>query len=299
MKFIEVIDPIRLANQVCMDRGFAGKHLFVEGVKDLKIYPKHLNTDDVKIIVSHGKYKMRVAWDELEKRNEDRKLAIRDADFIRLRDKFNPNYHKSFFITDFHDSEVMITSTRTFENTLLSHLSIAHYQRVSEKYPDLLGELKSLIYPLGNLKLANKLNDLGLIFKPKDINKSPLDLGKFIDFKGMKYLGDEIMVQSVLNFCNGKVEMGNVQPKEAILDSLTEVCQMGYPLNEIVHGHDLSQALALFLKKNLPKGSDGMKTGDLVENCWAGAFSLEDFKMTELYKSLSEWSESSGFSIIK
>ena len=297
--FADNIEPVRLANQISLDRQFKGKHLFLEGVKDLKVYPKFLDQSNLRIIVSHGKYNMATAWKELERRNDDRKIAIRDADFIRIRDKFDPDFHDSFFITDYHDSEIMITSTDSFENVLLSHLTIEQYNKVCKDYPNLLFDLKSLIYCLGNLKLANKTHSLGLIFKPKAADGKPLDISKFVNFKSMEYLGDKKLIQTVLDYSNNKVDRDKLKSKDDIDSALKSTLVHTHNMDEIVHGHDLSQALSLFIKKTMNLNNDHLKSGNNVENCWACSFSITNLKETKLYESLEQWSRIKGFNLLK
>ncbi|MEZ8157050.1 hypothetical protein ACED66_12495 [Vibrio splendidus] len=280
------ITASRIANSVLQDKSNKGFFLFVEGVKDLNVYPQFINQSYVKIEPTYGKYKMREVWEILESRNFHNKIAIRDADFIRIRGNYNKDYHSHFFITDAHDSECMIVNSPTFEKVIDSALSIEHSSNIKSKFPDLKFDIKQICYQLGCLKLANKLDNLGLTFKPKNVKDKGLDFSKFIECKTFKYNSDTALIQSVINYSINKVEKGSIKNESEIRCSFDKIVNKKHPLDEVIHGHDLSQVMYLLVRKHFKYNNNLITSGDNVESLWAMSYDSSYFKDTSLYKNI-------------
>jgi hypothetical protein len=64
-----------------------------------------------------------------------------------------------------------------------------------KKLKEVKGKLRDFYYKLakqiGLLKLANKIHELGLVFKPSSPSGRVLNFADFIDKKEMKFLGKE------------------------------------------------------------------------------------------------------------
>ena len=288
----------RMTNQISMDSNFKGKYLLLEGVKDVKVYLKHFKENNLKTLICHGKYNQRIVWEDLNQRNESRIIAIRDADFIRLRGKLAHDYHHSFFLTDSHDSEIMMVNSGLFMQSLQQALTITKYQDILDTRPNLLSDLKNLIYPLGCLKLANKLDSLGLKFKPSEETGTKIDFNKFIDIKKMQSLGNDKIIQTCINYSMNKVTKGSISPVEEIQSSLKQVLKQNHPIDEIIHGHDFSMILALFVKKHLGVNNDHLKNDDNTETFLAACFDSKFFKTTQLYQTINNWEKSNIFQLL-
>lgn len=291
--------PDRIANAICQDKNFEGYHVLLEGVKDIKVYSKFINREQSNVIACYGKYNQRHIFELLNKRNFTKKIAIRDADFIRLRGNLEADFHSNFFITDKHDSEGMIISTPAFLNSLSATLPAEKLARLLEEHKDLESKLKNLVYNLGCLKLANKIHSLGLAFKPPKVDGNPLDLNKFIDFKNLAYQGNDILIKTVINYSMNKVEKGMIKDEATIKEALEEVINIQHPVDEIVHGHDISLALCHFIKKGLKVSNvPNLSTADSIESLWASSFDNDFFRNTELYQSLTNWCDANNIEIL-
>lgn len=281
------ITPERIANATLMDKNFLGYRLFVEGKKDVGLYRKFTSKEDIKIIMTDGKYKMREVWRLLENKEFKNKLAIRDADFIRISGKFSNGYSDNIFITDYHDSECMIINSPTFNVFMQTVLSHEQQQKVNEKFPDLKNHLENLIYRLGCLKLANKTDNLGLTFKPKGISDKRLDFTKFIDAKSMSFRGDNDLITAVINFSINKVKKDSIKPFDVIVDSFNSILSKNHPKSEIIHGHDFSEIIYVLIRKCFKFNINITNDSDNVETLLTMAYDSQYFQNTNLFKSLN------------
>lgn len=281
------LTPQRIANATLMDKTFLGYRLFVEGKKDVDLYGKFTSKEDIKIIMTDGKYKMREVWRLLENEEFTNKLAIRDADFIRISGKFSNSYSDNIFITDYHDSECMIINSPTFNVFMQTVLSQEQQQKVNEKFPDLKNNLENLIYRLGCLKLANKIDNLGLTFKPKGINDKRLDFTKFIDTRSMSFKGEVDLIKAVINFSINKVKKDSIKSFDEIVDSFNFILSKNYPKSEIIHGHDFSEVIYVLIRKCFKFNIDITNNSNNVETLLTMAYDSKHFQNTNLYKSLN------------
>ncbi|MEZ8970033.1 hypothetical protein AB6E36_06010 [Vibrio cyclitrophicus] len=298
MDIIKHITTDRLANQISQNSSYDGLFILLEGVKDINVFSKHFNKEAVKFVICDGKYNQREVWEKLEQRNEARKLAIRDADFIRLRGRLDKSYHDSFFITDHHDSEIMMANSGMLEQCLRQALSIEQMNKINISHPELLNEIKQLIYPLGCLKLANKIDNLGLVFKQKKEKSKELDLTKFIDFKTMTNKDVISLITTCISYSNNLVAKGSIKTQDEIKNSYDRVLSCNHPIDEIVHGHDFSYALAQFVKKKLNQNNSQLKNGNETETFMAACFDSKFFRKTNLFNDLANWESNKSRSIL-
>lgn len=284
----KLITPERIVNAVLMNKNHEGYNLFVEGRKDVMLYGQFTNKDNIKLILTDGKYKMRKVWSLLEENGYENKLAVRDADFIRVRDNYIYDYDDKFFITDYHDSECMIINSPTFDKFLSIILTEQQYNNLTNRYPALKETLEQLIYNLGCLKLANKLDKLGLVFKPKRSNEKNLDFSKFISTKTLNFKGNKELIQAVVNYSVNKVEHGTIKNISAIEQSLNKVLKANHPASEIVHGHDFSEMIYFLIRKHLKLNIAMINSSENVETMLTMSYDSQDFKSTNLYIAMNK-----------
>ncbi len=92
---------------------------------------------------------------------------------------------------------------------------------------------------VGYLKLANKIYDLGLIFKPKTLNGNQIKYKDFIDDKEFIFKGRKSMINSLLNYSRSKST--SLKTEEEIARKLEEIASKTYDLEHLVNGHDFYQ----------------------------------------------------------
>lgn len=296
----EYITAARVANAILQDHSFAGHYILVEGKKDVKLYRRFLNDEVARIRLTGGKKQLREAFDMLSDNNYGRKIAIRDADFLRLREnpKFDPNFNLPIFATDSHDSEIMIVENGALEDylflisdtELVSKFEAAHGQTI-------FALIFSLLYSLGCLRLASKKYSLGLAFKPKDVGGNRLKLNKFISDKSWKHLGDERMVHIVCEY--SKNRGADLLPEDTIKRYLEEVVAENHPANEIVHGHDVAEVLLMISRDGLKSKNKLLQDSGCVEDLLTACFDFVKFSRTRLHANLEQWQTSNNAKVFR
>lgn len=290
--------PARIANSILLDAKFDGQYLLVEGAKDLRLYRKFIR-EELRVKATFGKYALREVYEILERNQFNKVLGIRDADFLRIPNnpKFDPNYVHPIFVTDNHDSEVMMIDSKAltdFLNVVSDPDKVNKFERkVGKSVRDLLYELG---YNIGCLKLANKRNNLGLVFKPAKIDGNVIKYKKFICDKTFVFLGNDELITAALDYSRNR----NTQlaSKPTILEALGVILAENHDIKEIVNGHDLSEILYLIVTKGLGSNSSVLNGADSIENSLIMSYDIAQFAKTRLYNSLDSYQKTKGVSIM-
>ena len=284
----EHITTERIANAIMQNAPFEGHYLVVEGPKDLKLYGKFINNQEIIIKVAFGKQKVKEVIEILTKRRFDRKIGIIDADFTRITE--DEVEIDGLFITDDHDIEVMVIKTRALNDVLHIFCFKSKIQEFEKKHKiSVRDQIFGLGKEIGYLKLANKIYDLGLVFKPKNPEGNQIKYKNFISDKTLKYLGDEKMIGTVINYSVNKSE--NIQSKIIINDRLSAIKEKEYPIDQLVNGHDLINALFILMKKVLSSKNKTLQCTNSVEDSLTLAYEFNDFKTTDLYVEIKNWAD--------
>lgn len=278
----------RIANAIMQNAPFEGHYLVVEGPKDSKLYGRFINNQEIIIKVAFGKQKVKEVIEILTKRRFDRKIGIIDADFTRITE--DEVEIDGLFITDDHDIEVMVIKTRALNDVLHIFCFKSKIQEFEKKHKiSVRDQIFGLGKEIGYLKLANKIYDLGLVFKPKNPEGNQIKYKNFISDKTLKYLGDEKMIGTVINYSVNKSE--NIQSKIIINDRLSAIKEKEYPIDQLVNGHDLINALFILMKKVLSSKNKTLQCTNSVEDSLTLAYEFNDFKTTDLYVEIKNWAD--------
>lgn len=156
--------------------------VLVEAKSDEKFYSKHFQKDVV-FFCSDG-------WENvvkvLEKVNNFEiwgVLGIIDADFKRLLAKVP--MVENLFLTDYHDKEMMIVSSKAWKEILHTYTDKNKVFEF-EKRETLKSVLLRLCAKIGCIRLLNEQENLGLKFK------TPSKKGKFIYLKYSKFVNNAL-----------------------------------------------------------------------------------------------------------
>jgi hypothetical protein len=151
--------------------------------------------------------------------------------------------------------------------------------------------LKTVVYNLakniGHLRLANKKYSLGLSFKPARPEGPRLKIGKFICDKTFTFLGNEILINTVVEYSKNRGE--NVASREEVLIRLNKVLEESHEITEIINGHDVAEILSIISKNGVGSTSKLTKDAESVEETLALSFDLSEFSKTRLYQKIKEW----------
>jgi hypothetical protein len=282
------ITPERTANAIMLDSSFTGHYLIVEGKKDLKLYGKFVKFDDFRILPAFGNDKVREVLKILDERGFDRRIGIIDSDFnqiLGVKETIN-----GLFITDDHDIEVMIIKTDALNhllNVFCSKASIENFEKIQGK------PIRDLLFSLGEeigyLKYANKMYDLGLVFKPVEVDGNSLKYKNLVCNKTFAYLGRDKLIETAINY---SVNRGtNIKSKDIISEKYNETSLLELDLNHLVNGHDLSQFLYILMKKILKSRNKMLQDYNSVEDSLILAYDYANFKETKIFESISSWAK--------
>jgi len=287
----QYITPDRIANAIMQDNSFKGHYLIVEGVKDVKFYQKYIDPTSFRIREAFGREKVKLVLKILNERGFHRRIGIIDSDFNAI---LNINEEvDGLYLTDDHDVEIMIIKTKALEDVI--HLFCS--KKKVEEFEKMKGKtIRAILFDLGKevgyLKLANRVHDLGLIFKPSTSDGNQIRYRDFVDEETMKFLGSDKMIETVMNYARSKST--TMTAKDEIKAKLDEVCKVSYDPYHLVNGHDLSNILYLLMKKTFGSKNKMLTDYNAVEHSLILAYDYADFRETTLYKDLREWANSNG-----
>ncbi len=292
----EYLTPERMANAIMQDSTYNRYYLLVEGVKDYQLYSRFINEEDIKIKKAFGHFNVIEIFKILSKRGFDKKIAIIDSDFRKV---LNENIGiEGIFQTDDHDIEVMIMKTNALYDVIKIYCSkdkIENYRKTVEN--DIRQYLFNLALELGKLKLSNKKNNLGLVFKPKRTNDPQIGYKLIFDTKNnLNFAGINRLIDISINYSKDKSE--RIEDKMIIWDKTMKMDFEIYDISQLVNGHDLSNILFLFIKKILTSKKPLVDFND-IEDSLTLAYDSSDFVKTDLYKDINLWANKVGISIFK
>lgn len=298
----EYLIPERYANVVLQNNDFSGCYVYVEGDSDLGVFRRLLNKDENKVRIESmgGKGKLIEVFDILEARNFQRKIAIRDADYLRVpgHSLYKEDYDKDIFLTDYHDLDAMIFNSEALDDFLLTIFSkekIVEFERLHND--SLANMLNELAYPLACLRLANKKFDLGLSFKPKEKKDNLLKFSKFVSEKKFIYLGDAKLIETVFGYSQGRGQ--DVKSKQEMSSGLNEIKKERHLHGEMVNGHDVCRLISILIRYGLGTSSTILYMPDVVEKSLGLIYCYEYFSKTVLYSNLKEWQSNTSFELMK
>lgn len=290
------ITPERIANAIMQDTSFNGLYLIVEGKKDSKVYGKFIQKETTQIKEAFGYLKVIKVIELLSERGFQHSLGIIDSDFSSILGRDLPNLN--YIITDDHDIEMTIIKTEALE-TVVDGLS---GKEAVTAFCDASGlHLRQILFEsckeLAYLKMANHIDNLGLVFKPKEPEGNHLKYKKFICDKTLRFLGREPMVDAVINYSRNK--SGIMAEKTKILESIEVVSSKEYDMYHLLNGHDVCNAIFLMLKYCLKCRNPILNDFNAVEEMLTMAFDFSFFSKTNIYNSLTSWAKNKSINIIK
>ncbi|MBD9590434.1 hypothetical protein IB254_25455 [Pseudomonas sp. PDM03] len=283
------ITPERIANSLMQDTRFKGTHVLVEGIKDLKVYTKFFNREEVRLTQTTGKYKLREAYGILSSRGFTRKIAIRDADFLRIKGniKFDQDFKDDIFVTDGHDSEVMMIMVDTLEDLLSVGVDQQIQRAFEEKANSTIKKVVlDLAYLTGCLRLADKKENLGLSFKPASPDGNRIRFKKFICEKTFSLNIDQ-MIHIVWEYSKNRQKV--VSTKQVIRAAFDKILLQENNYEDMINGHDVAEIVCIIASVALKSKSNIFQHPDRVEESLALSFDRGKFRKTNLFQNINRW----------
>ena len=219
-------------------------------------------------------------------------IGIIDADFRRISGEIP--VQENLFMTDYHDTEIMIVCSDAWENinVLIDKEKIQVFEKQQDK--SLRDFLLDLIRSISVLRWLNYKDNLGLTFKVKLKDTS----FKYIDYESFIDRNYKISIDDLLKAVENKSQkQGFFKNYPEIKQNFEDLCKTDFDLKEITNGHDFMNVLVMILKiiaKNTP-----IEVAEIETNFIFG-YHLTDFQKTNLHKSLAEWeTQKQGFKVLR
>lgn len=277
-----------MANAANMDTQYKGFYMYIEGETDLKFWKKFIDRHNVRIKVCSGKEAVIDTLRRLRSSGQNKYLGIVDRDF----DDFLAIEYKidNLFLTDCHDIEMDMYKSNTFSNVLPILDQADKITKFEElNHERIIQTVFCITNKIGHLKLADKLNDICLLYADKDKNIKP----KYEDSINSKCEIDDSsrLVDIVYTFSRSK----NVTPKysKPEIVKLVESSKMkNYDTFQLSNGHDVTYILYLLLKKKLNINIDILNhSKDIyISDLLLASYDWKYFRETNLCQSLIKWS---------
>lgn len=293
MAIEKYITAQRIATSIMLNSKAYNSFMIVEGDVDYNVFKKFIIKEKSKIEIAFGYTNVIEVIQELNLRKCNIAVGIIDSDFRKLNSNMIEN--ENILHTDSHDIETMIINSNSFEIVLDNYVQ---YEKVNRLYNNLAGfriKLFDIAKHLGYLKWLNEIKSLGLIFKPSKLDGKTIDFSKFIDVNSLNFLGYDKLVESVFNFCNGKVLIPI--KKDDLVKTLTEFAHE-CDLNHICNGHDIVHIISLSLRKNVSNMNSKAVNDEQISKELVLAYEARFFMDTFLYRSIKEWEKKKNVSLL-
>jgi hypothetical protein len=291
---LEYITPARTANAIMQKSDSYESFLVLEGKFDNLLFRKFIDKEKCKIEIGFGYKNVLKILEILDERTFSNALGIIDSDF-RVLDNEKVDI-KNVICTDFHDLEMSTINSEAFQNVMNFYIQEEKFIKKYENYENFKNHILSILKPLSFLKWLNKKQKLGLIFKPQKTDGSVLDINKFICNVNLTFSDTKTLVESVLNYCRGKVTLTiNIDELQKNLD---EFINDNVDLNHLTNGHDVIRLASLSLRKHVSNlNSKAIPPEQLHRELYL-AYEGRYFQNTELYKKIKDWEKKTPTSVL-
>lgn len=197
-------------------------------------------------------------------------MGIRDADYSRYKEGYT--VPDNIFLTDRRDLEMMLLETESVKQTLRVWLPM---------YDDAFGRCIPICRHFGYLRIFNEVADMTVTFH------NHLRTTKFWDYQqqAVRVTWEEDSTARFVSLSGGKCTAADVKAfvtaHKLEEENLYDVCR----------GHDLLSLLSLVLIKKEYSVISIMHK--MIE-----AYSLNDFKASQLYADIKEWQNAEGANVL-
>lgn len=238
-----------------------------------------------KFFIGQGWVKVETALKTAEKHKIQNIIGIIDADFKRITEYV---LLENLFLTDFHDTEMMLAHSEAWENMLNQYIDTEKLATFETKNKTkILDFLLKRLKPLSILRSLKEKEALSLIFRTQNGNK--YEYLKYKDFMDTDDLS--INTKKLLKAVENKSNLPDFFKNNPKYNTeLVEFSKNDINLKEYTNGHDLTNALSIAFEKAISnKANTQSITGEEIEKTLMAAYRFSDFEQTDLYKNLVNW----------
>ena len=263
------------------DKGKKCVWIVVEDHDDIKVYERFF--DNVTILPSENEdglkgaaYVESIVSEIIDEENYKLIFGIRDADYTRY-EGVKHCFHAAIFVTDCRDIEMMMLSSPSVNEALAQW---------NKNIPELLSNGEPVLRKLGYMRICNHIKSLGCNFKKK------VKISKIWDECSHALCPDweEKLMGLFLSNCANCKEIFTEKDFESIVKSYGLESESKY---NICQGHDTIKLLQYMLIHTQTFNERSIMS-KMTES-----YSFDDFKNTELYKSILLWSKSNKIKVLR
>ena len=269
----QYLTPSDIATNAIMMRALhRGTILIAEGPVDSRFFERFTDSNSCRITPAFGKDNAVGAIQILDRLGIDGVLAIVDSDFWKLEQTPSPS--SNVFLTDTHDIETMILSSRALEQILAEFGD----QTKINAFPPIRECLLNCAVPIGALRwISSPYKDrLNLKF-------DGLVFGNFIDRKNLT-INLDILISEI------KVNSNNTGLNDAIIKkNLASILTTGHDRWQLCCGHDLVEILFIGLAGNLSNQKFRGVSIQAFNAILRLTYDYAHFRTTQLYQSITAW----------
>ena len=263
------------------EKGLKSVWVIVEDTDDIRVYEKFFCKDYLRILPSANEtghkgceYVESIVAEIISEENFRRIFGIRDADYTKYETERHI-FPEAIFVTDRRDIEMMMLSAPSVRSGL---------EKWNGNIPAVWEKAEPILRKMGYLRICNHLRSLGCNFKRKvKVSKLWNEASHSITPEWENFLM-ELFLQNCHVPFTAKEFYDMVDGLNLKAESSYDICQ----------GHDTVRLLQYMLI-NTQAGSFNEAR---IMTTMIRSYTLEDFRMTELYKKISQWSAEQNVSIL-
>lgn len=295
-----------IATEVKMSRAGNDKVIIIlESSNDISVFRNFFNENNIEYIASYGKENAVKAISILNEEKEiDNYLSIVDSDFDIID---NISYASNLFHTDYHDIEISIACSESFMKICKEYCTENKTSRINLEIEDITTYIFNKIKYLSILRYCNH----------KDYNIfcfSRMDIRKFINKDNLDIDVDK-MICHIINKTIGNIDDPNnnlikdseeiielkekIPPKGSLLYDLSKHKNLTYDLKQLTNGHDFVSVFSIGLRKCFATLNPKVACPENMIKIFRIGYSFDDFKKSNLFIDLNDWSNCKGLSLYK
>ena len=258
-------------------------YLIVEGESDEHFFENIIDYRKCKVINLEGKDNVKQFIIDRNRRGEKGFLGIVDADFEHIT-KYEPQVD-NILITDFHDMEMLMLSSKPNMRRIYSELSenllIDNYEKNNQR--DFLSSVLEACYEIGLLKL--------IMCRPKyrvNMDNIPYELVDDLFNVNM----DELIKRSIHQHHSLYEVKTEIETEKVKKHDIYQVC-CGHDVTEI-----LCRCFISYENGGLGYGKNERLNKGRIESLLRVIYEFKHFMTTQLYSSILDWEQKNEIDIL-
>lgn len=249
----------------------------LEGNTDIRLFRSLMDENHVKLESAVGKSSLTEIIGDLVSGDEyaKRLFGICDADFMRVTGESIAC--KSIFLTDDHDSEIMIINSAAIDALIAEYASNEESAIILKE--SLVHNSLNAAYELGVYRYINHEHSLNINFKGLHMDLHSEIIGVDI------YIDHSSLVTALISRSPNLAPHVNA---EWLADKCEKHADRQFDRLQFCNGHDVTKFISYILS-NRQLSNDVQVSQERVERSLRLSYGLEYFKTTELYRTLIRW----------